>query len=287
MSRISFGKTAVIGVGLLGASVALALRESGLCGMIHGYGRSEDNLRRAKERGIIDEYRLSAREACADADLVLLSTPVGVFKSMAEEIKEYLKEGALVTDVGSIKGKMVSALEELFSGRARYIGSHPIAGSDTSGIDEARADLFRAARCIVTPTERSDSSALESIVSLWETLGARVEIMDACRHDAIYGAVSHLPHLVAYALVNTIGTAGEDYIEYAGQGFRDTTRIAMSSPELWRDVSLHNRENLLRLMDLFGDALDTLRRRLEENDAAGLESEFSKARALRKKIEER
>ncbi|MCC6347693.1 MAG: prephenate dehydrogenase/arogenate dehydrogenase family protein, partial [Nitrospirales bacterium] len=284
---VLFRKTAVLGVGLLGASVALALREHGLCTSIRGYGRNEENLQRAKERGIIDEYRLAAPEACADADLVLLATPVGVFRSLAEEIKGHLKEGALVTDVGSVKGRLVSELEELFSGRARYVGSHPIAGSDASGIDEARADLFRAARCIVTPTERSDPSAQESIVALWEALGARVEIMDACRHDAVYAAVSHLPHLVAYALVNTVGAVDGEYVEYAGQGFRDTTRIAMSSPELWRDVALHNRENLLRLLDLFGETLHDMRRCLEDNDASGIESAFSRAQSLRKKIQER
>lgn len=287
MSGTLFRKTAVLGVGLLGASFALALRGKALCGTIRGYGRNEGNLRRAKERGIIDEYRLSAREACENADLVLLATPVGVFRSVAEEIREHLTEGALVTDVGSVKGKLVSGLEELFSGRARYIGSHPIAGSDASGIDHARADLFSGARCIVTPTERSDPSALTSVVSLWEAFGARVELMDTFRHDALYGAVSHLPHLVAYALVNTVGAAGGDYMEYAGQGFRDTTRIAMSSPELWRDVALLNRENLLGLLDLFGDSLNAVRRCIENNDASGLESAFAKARSLRKKIQER
>jgi prephenate dehydrogenase len=283
-TSFSFNRVTVLGVGLIGASFALALRERGLCGSVCGYGRKEENLVRARQRGIIDDYRLDAAQACADADLVLLSTPVGLFKTLAGEIRNALKKGAIVTDIGSIKGLLVHELEALMPEGVRYIGCHPIAGSDRSGIDEARADLFRGARCIITPTAKSDTEALQIISTIWKTLGAKTENMDAARHDEIYAAVSHLPHIVAYALVNTVGTSVSEQIEYAGPGFRDTTRIAMSSPELWRDVSLLNRENLLRLIDLLQDNLGIIKEHLEKCDAAGIEEQFSRAQALRKKL---
>lgn len=284
-SDLFFNRVAVLGVGLIGASFALALREKNLCGSICGYGRSEGNLVAARERGIIDDYRINAKEACRDADLVLLSTPVGVFRPLAAAIRDTLKPGALVMDIGSVKGLLVRELEALMPKEVRYIGCHPIAGSDKSGIDEARPDLFRGARCIITPTDKSDVSALEKAEALWKILGARTETMDASRHDEIYAAVSHLPHIAAYALVNTVGNAGSEQIKYAGPGFRDTTRIAMSSPELWKDISLGNRGNLIRLIDLLRDDLETIKRHIEAGDAEGLEEEFSRARDLRKKIE--
>lgn len=282
--NLFFNKVTVIGVGLIGASFALALRKHNLCGTIHGHGRTEDNLIRAKERGIIDDYSLDACKACEDSDLILLSTPVGLFREVAEKIRTSVKDGALITDVGSVKGGLVQELETSLPGRGIYVGSHPIAGSDKSGIGDSRADLFNNAKCIVTPTPRSDGGATKKIVSIWEIFGARVELMDPFRHDEIYAAVSHLPHLVAYAVVNTVNDIDPGYIEYAGQGFKDTTRIALSSPELWRDISILNRDNLLRLINVFRDNLDRMAGCLEENAAPGIEAEFLKAQTLRKKL---
>ena len=282
--NIFFNKVAIVGVGLIGASFALALRENGLCEAMHGYGRRKENLERAKERGIIDDFSLDAKKACEDADLIFLSTPVGVFKDIVENIKGVLKKGALVTDAGSVKGRMVYELESSMPDGAHYIGSHPIAGSDKSGIDDARADLFNNARCIITPTDKSDESAKNKVAAIWEALGARVEFMNPFKHDEIYAAVSHFPHIVAYAIVNTIGDIDSKYIEYAGQGFKDTTRIALSSPEMWRDISVFNKENLINLMDVFKDNLDKLTKYLEEDNAFGIEGEFLKAQTLRKNL---
>lgn len=279
-----FNKVTIIGVGLLGASFALALRESGLCKTIYGYGRSEGNLKRAKEKGIIDNYSLDATSACESSDLILLATPVGVFKDIIETVRTSLKKGAIVTDVGSVKGGLVYEIEELMPDGVYYIGSHPIAGSDKSGIDDAKADLFNNARCIVTPTENSNSTVKKIMVSLWESLGAKAETMEPYKHDEIYAAVSHLPHIVAYALVNTLGDINSDYIEYAGQGFKDTTRIALSSPEIWRDISIFNKDNLIRLIDIFRDNLDRIENLLKASDAAGIEEEFLKAQELRKRL---
>ncbi len=278
-----FNNVTIIGVGLIGASCALALKDRGLCGTVLGYGRQETNLKQAKEQGIINEYSLDIRQACEHADLVILSTPVGLFKKIVQEIRDTLKKNTLVTDVGSVKGPLVNELEELMPEGVRYIGSHPIAGSDRSGIAHARADLFAGARCIVTPTARSEKSAVQQIAALWESCGGNVEIMDPMQHDEIYAAVSHLPHLIAYALVNTVNDSNAEYLKYAGPGFKDTTRIALSSPDMWRDISLLNGKNLIALIERFGNNLNIIASLIRNADATGLEHEFSKARTLRGK----
>ncbi len=283
MSKLLFNNVTVIGVGLIGASFALALKDRGLCGTICGYGRKEANLKQAKEQGIIDEYSLEIGKACEHADLVVLATPVGLFRKILQEIGDVLKENTLITDVGSVKGPLVIELEKLMPEGVRYIGSHPIAGGDRSGIGNARADLFDGARCIVTPTARSEKSTVLQITGLWESCGAKVEIMDPMLHDEIYAAVSHLPHLIAYALVNTVNDSNAEYLKYAGPGFKDTTRIALSSPDLWRDISLLNSNNLLALIEHFGNNLNIIASLIKNGDAAGLEHEFSKARTLREK----
>lgn len=282
--NIFFNKATVIGVGLLGASFALALREKGSCRTLVGYGRSKDNLRKANERGIIDDYSLDVREACKDSDLILLATPVGVFIDIIAKIKDTLKQGVVVTDVGSVKGRLVYELESLMPAGAHYIGSHPIAGSDRSGIEDAKADLFNNAQCIITPTEKSDETAMRKIISMWEAFGAKVEVMDPFTHDEIYAAVSHFPHIAAYAIVNTVGDVDPKYIGYAGKGFKDTTRIALSSPEMWKDISIFNKDNLIRIMDVFRKNLDKITSYLKENNVSGIEEEFLKAQILRKKL---
>ncbi|MEW6115524.1 MAG: prephenate dehydrogenase/arogenate dehydrogenase family protein [Nitrospirota bacterium] len=284
MHDFSFNKVAILGVGLIGASCALALKEKGLCRTVVGYGRREEHLQQAKERAIIDAYSLDSRKACRDADLVILATPVGLFTGLVEQIHGSLKKGALVTDVGSVKGTLVQELEVLMPDGVHYVGAHPIAGGDSSGIGEARADLFSEALCIVTPTRRTDPGATEKIITLWKQIGAKVELLDPERHDEIYAAVSHLPHIVAYALVNTVGDINAEYLTYAGQGFKDTTRIALSSPEMWRDIAILNRENLVRLIEMIRDNLEHMRNCIDTMDASCIDQEFNKAQALRKKL---
>lgn len=282
---IFFNKVSILGVGLIGASLALALKEKGLCKKITGYGRREENLRMARERGIIDDYSLDPKEASVESDLVILSTPVGVFRDIINKIKEILKKDSLITDVGSVKGSLVYEIEGSIPDGSFYIGSHPIAGSDKSGIDEARADLFKNALCIMTPTENSDTEALRKIALLWEGLGSKVRFMNPYKHDEIYGAVSHLPHVIAYALVNTIGDIDSEFIEYAGQGFKDTTRIALSSPEMWRDIVIYNRENLLRFLEVFKDEIKKIEECLKNNDSEAIKDIFERARELRERIQ--
>ncbi|NTU41963.1 MAG: prephenate dehydrogenase/arogenate dehydrogenase family protein [Nitrospirales bacterium] len=280
-----FEKIAIVGVGLLGASFALAAKERRLCNHIRGYGRKEENLRRAQERGIINDFSLDLREACEGADLVLLSTPVGAFRPIVGELRSALRPGTVVTDVGSVKGELVRELESLMPEGVWYVGSHPIAGSHKSGIDDARPDLYRNARCIVTPTAASHEGSKERIIALWESLGGRVEVMDPLRHDEIYSAVSHFPHIIAYTIVNTVNAINQDYIDYAGQGFKDTTRIALSSPEMWRDISIFNRENLIRQIGVFRENLDRIMLCIEERDPAGVERELLRAQDLRKRLQ--
>ncbi len=283
-NKLFFNKTTIIGVGLIGASFALALREKGLCETIYGYGRKQENLRRAKDRGIIDDYSLDASRACEGSDLILLSTPVGVFKDIVEKIRGAIKKDALITDGGSVKGRLVYDLESLMPEGVYYVGSHPIAGSDRSGIDDAKADLFNNARCIITPTENSNKDALKKVISVWEAFGARTELMDPFKHDEIYAVVSHFPHVVAYAIVNTVCDINSKYIEYAGQGFKDTTRIALSSSEMWRDISVFNKDNLIKLLGIFRDNLDKIEKFLQAGDASKIEEEFLRAQELRKRL---
>lgn len=276
-----FNKTTILGVGLLGASFSLALKKHGLCSHISGYGRSRENLERAKGMGIIDSFSTDPASACTDADLVLLSAPVGAFPGLIQSAAASLKKGAVVTDVGSVKGSLVSDIEKLMPSGVHFIGSHPIAGSDRSGIDFSNADLFGNALCIVTPTQYSEPSALSAVIELWTRIGSRVLQMNPADHDRTYAAVSHLPHIIAYAMVNTVSDINSSYLSYCGQGFRDMTRIAGSSPEIWTDIAMLNRENLIQMIAVFRNNLNTMESCLNTLDAAALKQEFIKASRTR------
>jgi len=278
---LKFEKITILGVGLIGASFALAAREKGLSGHIAGFGRSEDNLRKAKERGIIDSYDLDPSTASADADLIMLSTPVGTFLELVTRSAGSFKKGAFVTDAGSVKGRLVREIEALMPSGVHYVGGHPIAGSDRSGIDSSNAELFRNAKCIVTPTPDSDAGAVATVTEMWNSLGSQVITMEPEAHDRVFAAVSHLPHLLAYAMINTVADVDPSYLEFSGQGFKDTTRIAASSPEIWRDICLMNRDNILDLILVFQKKLDSLSRHLRAADSASLEKELERARTLR------
>lgn len=282
--RPHFRRVSIIGVGLIGASFALAIRAASLAGSVTGYGRNLENLRRARDRGIIDDFGTDIPGSCADADLVLLATPVGAFRSAVRQMAGCLRQGAILTDVGSVKGDLVAEIEDLLPPSIHYVPLHPIAGGEASGIDQANADLFREARCVITPTMRTDSGALEKVRAVWEGIGARVEIMDPYVHDRIYAAVSHFPHIAAYTLVNVLADIEPRYIEYAGRGFKDTTRIALSSPELWRDICMHNRENISHLLLRCIERLAQIEVMIGLGDGKSLEAEFEKARDLRNRL---
>ncbi len=279
-----FNKVTILGVGLIGASFAHAIRAANLCNQIVGNGRNLENLKKAKSKKIIDHFEIDPLKACKNSDLIVLATPVGIFIDLTKRIKGSLKRGAIVTDVGSVKGKLVRDLESLMPEGVFFIGAHPIAGSDRSGIESASADIFKGAKCIVTPTENSEKSILEKIVKIWETFGSLVKIIDPEEHDRIYAAVSHLPHLIAYEIVNSVADINSSYLKFSGQGFLDTTRIASSSPELWRDICILNKDNLLRSIEKFQESLDRVIHYLRAGDSESLERDFQKARALRESI---
>ena len=276
-----FPKVTILGVGLIGASVALAMKKRRLCGHITGFGRREESLARAKELGIIDSFDLDSSRACLGSDVVLFSLPVGLFPTIALKIKDSLKEGAVVSDAGSIKGGLVHEMENVLSAKTPFVGAHPIAGSEQSGIDAASADLFEKRRCVVTPTDKTERRALDIVTGLWHAFGADVVLMTPQEHDRVFGAISHLPHIIAYELMNSADELNHSYLAYAGQGFLDTTRIAASSPEVWRDICIGNRENLVQFLDTFIGRLQKVKGHLMRADAESLERDFSQAKTLR------
>ena len=279
-----FNKVTILGVGLIGASFALALKKHGLCNEVVGYGRKEENLKRAKEKKVIDFFELDPAKACNESDLILFATPVGIFTDIAEKVRDSLKKNAIVTDVGSVKGKLVPDMEAIMPEGVFFIGGHPIAGSDRSGIEASAAEIFHGAKCIITPTQHTDKNALQNVMDLWETFGSIIKIIDPDEHDRIYAAVSHLPHLIAYEIVNTVADIDSSYLKFSGQGFKDTTRIASSHPELWRDICILNKDNLLAYVEIFKNNLDRVSQYLRANDYESLEKDFKKARTLREGI---
>jgi prephenate dehydrogenase len=282
--NVFFEKVTVLGVGLIGASFALGMKRYGLCRTVVGHGRKEENLRQAKEKNIIDSYDLDPVKACEGSDLIVFAMPVGIFIDIAIKVLGSLKKGAVVTDVGSVKGRLVHDLEALIPGDIFFVGGHPIAGGDRSGIDTASAEIFHNAQCILTPTKHTDDDALKKVIGIWKTFGSIVKTIDPDEHDRIYAAMSHLPHIIAYELVNTVADIDRSYLTFSGQGFKDTTRIASSHPELWRDICLLNKDNLLEYVEIFKSNLDRVSQYLRAHDAESLERDFKKARTLREAL---
>jgi prephenate dehydrogenase len=281
-----FEKIAILGVGLIGGSLAIVLRQKGLANQIVGYGRRLENLKKAVKLGVIDSFSQDLRETVESADLVVLATPVGDFERLAREMAPVLSKNAIVTDVGSVKGGLVSRLERLLP-IGRFVGAHPIAGKEKTGVDAASAALFVGARCILTPTPKTNPSALESVKTVWEAAGAKLILMDPVQHDQILAAVSHLPHIIAYALVNTVldvRIQGQEVLSFSAGGFRDFTRIAASSPEMWRDISLLNRDSILDMISEYEKSLSRLKELVRQGDGKGLETEFERAKQAREKL---
>lgn len=285
---ILFNNVTIIGVGLIGGSLAKVLKAKKLASRITGAGRSRETLELALKLGVIDRLGQGSAHAVEDADLVVLATPVGTFESIAREVGPRLKKGAILTDVGSVKGALVKKIESLLPAGTHYVPAHPIAGKEKHGVAEASEALFRGAKCILTPTDRTDPEALEKVRSLWLAADANVVLMDAGSHDHIFAAVSHLPHAAAYAMVNTVAgfnAGSESYISFSGAGFRDFTRIAASSPEMWRDICLLNGENLVAMIEQYQFALTRIKKAIKQADGKKLEQLFGSASTLRRGLE--
>ena len=277
-------RLAVVGVGLIGGSFAAALRRAGSVSEVAGFDRDRQALERATALGVIDNAAGSVSEAVKGADVVLVAVPVRAIGPVLHDVALALAPGAVVTDVGSTKGEVVRiARAELRERVARFVPGHPIAGRETSGVDAASAELFRGARVVLTPLPETDADAVEVVKACWEAAGAHPTTMAPEAHDHIFAAVSHLPHLLSFALVSEIAARPEaqELLGFAAGGFRDFTRIAAGSPEMWRDIALQNREALLAEIDRYGAQLAVFRELVARGDGPGLERLMTEARSAR------
>lgn len=275
-------KLALIGTGLIGGSFALALKQAGAVGEVLGVGRNPARLTVARELGLID--RAADWRDAGQADCILLALPVGETETVLRQLAPHLKPGAIVTDAGSTKAKVVAAARAALGARfADFVPGHPVAGSEQSGPGAALADLYRGKHVVLTPQEETRPDATATVRALWEAAGGEVELLDAGQHDRIFAAVSHLPHLAAFALVDDLAQRPDSAVifRFAASGFRDFTRIAGSSPEMWRDIALANREALLAELDAYTAALQTLRAALSAGEAETLMKIFARARDAR------
>jgi prephenate dehydrogenase len=282
-----FERVTIAGVGLIGGSLALAARAAGLVGEIVGHGRSAANLVTAQRRGIIDRYSLSAREAAQDADLLMLAMPVRAMAEVARACAPVLRRGAVVTDVGSVKESVVQAVEAALPAGLPFVGAHPVAGTEASGAAAAYAELFRGSRCIITPGPSAEAAAVAKIRALWEGVGMRVDEMDAAQHDRVLAWVSHLPHALAFGVVNALLDVDATMQEFAGPSFRGLTRVAASSIEMWRDIFLDNAGQVDAAIAGCIGALETLRHVLARRDDAALRAFLARAQAARRALDER
>jgi prephenate dehydrogenase len=284
---MSFGTVAILGPGLIGGSLALALAERDLAERLMIYARSPRALDAIRTAGVDAELTDNPSEAVRDADVVVLCVPIEAMAGLVHEIHDALKPTALVTDVGSVKESVDRALAPLLDDRALWIGSHPMAGSEQAGFAAARADLFEGAAVIVTPTKHTREEARERAVKFWKALGGNLTIMPPDKHDRLVAKISHLPHLIAAALVNhVIFAIGQEALDLAGGGLRDTTRVASGSPMLWAEIVLANREEILKSLEFFEAELGALRTSIYEERKTGLLNFLQKAHDARSQMTE-
>ncbi len=277
-------KLAIIGVGLIGSSLSLALRQSESVGTVIGYGRNRENLRKGVELGVLDTIADSIEQAVTDADVVVVAVPLGAMQAVFAEMKSALSPNCVVTDVGSSKGSVVKAARaELGELIKRFVPGHPIAGNERSGVEAGFATLYQNRRVILTPLEETDVDATALITAMWQDCGAQVETLDVAHHDKVLAATSHLPHMLAYTLVHHLSNLNdhEEIFRYAAGGFRDFTRIASSDPVMWRDVCLANGDALLDLIEQYQHELDQVAAAIRARDADELLKLFGRAKSER------
>ncbi len=274
----------VIGVGLIGGSVARAIKKAGYAERITGVGRNLRRLECALELGVVDAISTNTATAVQDADIVVIATHMHAYRTVFSAIADHLPEHALLTDVGSIKSGVVQDARQHLKNIGCFVPAHPLAGTEQSGVEASFAELFQNHVCVLTPMDETDADAVKEVQAMWEACGCKVECMSAGEHDDFLAAVSHLPHLVAYALVNAVRKLGggkHEPFKFAAGGFRDFTRIASSSPDMWRDICLGNREALLKKIDALDSELQLLRQALQKEDGPWLLAEFTRAKQAR------
>ncbi len=275
---LPFRTATIVGVGLIGGSMGLAMKQRSIARRVVGVGHRHSSLDRALELDAIDHATLDVAEGVAEAEIVILATPVGLMAKLLAQAVASIPRGCILTDVGSTKARLVPALEEVAGEGGQYIGSHPIAGSEQRGVDHAQADLFDGRLCFLTPTARTDGRALAAVSELWRALGATLRIIAPTEHDRLVASASHLPHLTAAALVNVMSP---DALTCVGTGFLDSTRIAAGAPRLWADVCLQNRTRILEALRRFGREVETIRDIIERSSEAELLAWLEAAKAVR------
>lgn len=279
-------KITIIGVGLIGGSFAKGIKEAGLVEEVVGFGKNTKNLELAVNLGVIDSFSTDIGKAIKDSDLVFLAVPLGAMKSVLQDMKPYLSEHTIITDGGSAKSSVILSAQEVFGQLPQnFVPGHPIAGKEKSGVAAAESSLYIDHRVILTPTENTSSAALKTVKHLWKVLGANVEIMNAQQHDEIFAATSHLPHLLAFSLVDMLNEHEElgDVFKYTAGGFRDFTRIASSDAVMWRDIAVYNSDAITKWLKNYGNAIDELTTLVENKDADAIYRLFDDAKNARDK----
>lgn len=287
MSYDDFNRIVIAGVGLIGGSVGKALKKSGFRGKIIGLGRRWSSLKNAIDAGAVDSATLDYPEALDDADLLLIGTPVDTIASIARDAIKFAKKGCIITDVGSTKAQLVTEIEELMPPDVYFVGAHPMAGSNSTGVGAASADLFRGSICIITPTESTNLDALNLVSELWQAMGARVAKMSPKEHDYLIGAVSHLTHAVASALAQVVGSIENESgkaIDFAGGGFKDTTRIAASDPQIWKGILMQNAGVVSSMLEKMEKELAEIRKILDNRDEQQIVEKLEQAKKIRESI---
>ena len=283
-----FKKITIIGLGLIGGSIGLALKRAGSTAQLIGAARSQKTLDVALERNLVERVEIDIVKSVEDADLVILATPLSSFKKIIFEVSHNLKPGCIVTDTGSSKLKVIEELSNVIPMGVSFIPGHPIAGTELSGPEAGFAELFDDRWCVLTPTEDTNKDALNSIRLLWEEMGSKVEIMNPEHHDRVLAITSHIPHLIAYNIVGTANdlanVTNKEVVKYSAGGFRDFTRIAASDPKMWRDIFLYNDEAVLEMLSFFSKDLMKLKKAIEEKDSDLLQTFFENTREVRKNI---
>ena len=288
MTDRMFDRVAFIGIGLIGSSLARVMRRDGLAGEIAVAARKQETLDAATRLGLADMVTTDPAEAARGADLVLVCTPMGAYADICRAMTPALKPGAIVTDVGSVKGAAIAAMKPNLPAYVHLVPGHPLAGTEHSGPEAGFAELFQGRWHILTPEPGTDEDAVERVAALWRQAGSKVEVMDPEHHDRVLAITSHLPHLIAYTIVDTATQLSADLqkevIEFSATGFRDFTRIAASDPVMWRDIFLTNREAVLEILGRFSEDLSAMRRMIRQGDGDGLQEVFTRTRAIRRSI---
>jgi prephenate dehydrogenase len=284
MSNQQVETVCIIGTGLIGGSLALAIKQAGFCREIIGAGRTESTLIKAVELGVIDRYDTSIANAVAEADIVVVSVPLGSMRAVFEQVNTGRKDTTIITDAGSAKQSVIQDAESVFGPDfLNFVPGHPIAGTEQSGVTAAFPELYRKRRVILTPTQSTSSAALEKVRAMWQAAGAEVETMSAEHHDLVLAGTSHLPHLLAFGLVDCLNNLEDidEIFRFAAGGFRDFTRIASSDPVMWRDICLSNRAEVLAMMKRYRDEMDKMYKALEAGDGETLREIFERAKKAR------